>query len=47
MSRVLHEGMLEKIRGTRWLALPEQQAGAEETIERRIELRFRLARHRG
>jgi hypothetical protein len=29
------------------VALPEQQAGGEETIERHIELRFKLARHRG
>ena len=46
MSCVLDEGMLEKVLGMWSLSLPEQQASGQETIERRVELRFRLAHHR-
>jgi hypothetical protein len=38
--------MLEKIHCIWWLPLPEQQPSGQETIERRVELRFRLAHHR-
>jgi hypothetical protein len=47
VSRVLHEGMLEQIGRVRGHAPSEQQTGRDETVQRRSQLRLRLARHRG
>ncbi len=46
MGRVLHQSMLEQIGRGRRRALAEQQACRNETVERFIELRFRLAHYR-
>ena len=46
IGRVLHQGMLEQISRVRRHALPEQQTGRNETVERRSQLRLRLAHHR-
>ena len=46
IGRVLHQGMLEQIGRMRRHALPEQQTSRNETVERRSQLRLRLAHHR-
>ena len=46
IGRVLHQGMLEQIGRVRRHALPEQQTSRNETVERRLQLRLRLAHHR-
>jgi hypothetical protein len=46
MGRVLHQSMLEQIGRGRRRALAEQQACRNETVERFIQLRFRLAHYR-
>ena len=46
VGRVLHQRVLEQISRVRRHALPEQQTCRNETVERRLEFRFRLARHR-
>ena len=46
VGRVLHQGVLEQIGRVRRHALPEQQTGRNETVERRLKFRLRLAHHR-
>ena len=46
IGRVLHQRMLEQITRMRWHALPKQQTGLDETVERQFQLRFRLAHRR-
>src|SRR5262245_61426389 len=47
VSRVLHEGMLEQISRLRGHAPSEQQTSRDETVQRRSQLRLRLAYHGG
>src|ERR1700688_2408891 len=46
IGHVLHEGMLEQIGGKRGYALPEQQAGLYEPVERRTQVVFASVHHR-
>ena len=46
VGRVLHQRMLEQVGRMRRHALPEQQTSCNETVERRFQLRLRLAHHR-
>ena len=47
VGRILHQSMFEKIACVRRHALPKQQTCRNETVERGLEFRFRLARNRG
>ena len=42
---VLHQRVLEQIGRMRWMTLPEQQTGINETIDGGLEFRFRLVRY--
>ena len=46
VSGVLYKGMFEQISGVRGHTLPEEQACRHEPVKRRLQFRFRLARHR-
>src|SRR3954447_335528 len=46
ISRVLHQGMLEEVSRIRRRALAEQQAGRNETVQRRCQFRLPLAYQR-
>src|SRR5262249_60037008 len=43
IGRVPHQGMLEQVGGVRRHALPEQQTGRNQAVDRRSQLRLRLA----